>query len=173
MISILDFSSFSTTLNSLSGVIYKDFVCKATKKSFSESQALIIVKSIVFITGILCILLSFVVEHLGGLFYVASNILSLVNGPQLGMFSLGILIPKANSNVCNHLKIDKHSCLFVKQGAFYGGIVSFISATSITLSAMYYKSKKMLPTFVKPMSTAGCGFNHTKFDDIVVDWTIA
>ncbi|XP_063925858.1 sodium-coupled monocarboxylate transporter 2-like [Zophobas morio] len=149
-------STLSTTLNSLSGVIYKDFICNAFTKNFTESQAVNIVKSTVVVTGTLCILLSFFVENLGGLFQVALNILSVANGPLLGMFSLGLLIPKANSN-----------------GALYGGIVGFISGASLLLTAMYHESNKLLANVVKPISTAGCKFNQTNLENFAPEWTIA
>ncbi|KAJ3663127.1 hypothetical protein Zmor_007436 [Zophobas morio] len=104
----------------------------------------------------LCILLSFFVENLGGLFQVALNILSVANGPLLGMFSLGLLIPKANSN-----------------GALYGGIVGFISGASLLLTAMYHESNKLLPNVVKPISTAGCKFHQNNSENFAPEWTIA
>ena len=90
----------SSNLNALSGVMYKDVVCEFLKKKPSDKQATNILKIIVLVIGLLCSCLVFAMEGLGEVFTVSSTIWGITQGPILGAFTLGVLFPKANHQVC-------------------------------------------------------------------------
>ncbi|XP_063915704.1 sodium-coupled monocarboxylate transporter 2-like [Zophobas morio] len=96
-------SSMSSNLNALSGVIYKDVVCRFLKEQPSEKRGSDILKIIVLVVGLLCTCLVFLMERMGEVFHIILSVVGITQGPLLGVFSLGILFPKANH-----------------KGAFYG-----------------------------------------------------
>lgn len=68
-------STLSAFLNCLSGTIYEDFIVKFMPAGTSEKSASNTLKLIVAVTGTLCTLLVFVVEHMGGIFCAECGIL--------------------------------------------------------------------------------------------------
>lgn len=89
----------------MSATIYEDFVSKFMPASTSEKTASNVLKLIVLIAGILCTVLVYVVEHLGGILPLSIAFVGICGGPSLGLFSLGILVPRCNSKVDNnHIK---------------------------------------------------------------------
>lgn len=96
-------SSISSILNALSGVIYKDFVCKFSKKQFSTTTAKQILKSVVVIEGLLSIGISYGFQKANEIFQIAITMLGLTVGPMLGLMILSVLYPKANAQVKNCL----------------------------------------------------------------------
>lgn len=95
----LFFSTLSTHLNSSAALIYKDLVIKFFKKSPSEEKACNVVKTIVVVQGVITTILVLIIDKIGGLFEFAIGSSSVALGVQLGVFTLGVLFPKANSNV--------------------------------------------------------------------------
>ena len=93
------FSTLSSSLNSLSGVIYNDFVRKFSKKSFTEKTSVTIIKVIVVIEGIWCTSMVFVIQYLGEILPLATAITGLMDGPSLGLYTLGICFPQVDSTV--------------------------------------------------------------------------
>ncbi|CAH1367551.1 unnamed protein product [Tenebrio molitor] len=133
-------STISASLNTLSGVIYKDFVSKHLKRNLSVKTTTKILKLIVTIDGVICMCLVFFIKYLEGRVFVLAMLLSAMKqGPALGLFSLGMLFPRANS-----------------KGAFYGSIGAWIVILSIVVPSQYYKSKKILTYPTKHFSTDGC-----------------
>ncbi|RZC33422.1 sodium-coupled monocarboxylate transporter 2-like [Asbolus verrucosus] len=137
-------STLSAHLNCLSGSIYEDFIRKWTPRDISEQSKSNILKLIVVTCGIICTILVFVFEHLGGILPLAIAFSGLTAGPLLGMFTLGILVRRANS-----------------KGAFYGGIIGMILLTCLVLPAKYLQSKNIIHYPEKPVSTDACTFNFT------------
>ena len=90
----------SSNLNALSGVLYKDVVCEFLKKTPSEKKATNILKLMVLVIGVLCSCLVFAMEGMGEVFSVSLTIWGITQGPVLGVFTLGVLFPKANHQVC-------------------------------------------------------------------------
>ncbi|XP_068917916.1 sodium-coupled monocarboxylate transporter 2-like [Tenebrio molitor] len=133
-------STIAAFLNTLSGVIYKDFLSKFFKTNMSVRSTTRILKLIVTINGIICMCLVFVIKYIEGRIFVLSMMLSAMQlGPTLGLFTLGMLFPRANS-----------------KGAFYGAIGTWIIILSIVVPSQYYKSKKILTYPTKHFSTDGC-----------------
>ncbi|XP_063915705.1 sodium-coupled monocarboxylate transporter 2-like [Zophobas morio] len=104
-------SSMSSNLNALSGVIYKDVVCRFLKEQPSEKKGSDILKIIVLVVGFLCTCLVFLVERIGGVFNISLSVVELTQGPLLGVFSLRILFPKANHKVY-HFQCFKKYIIF-------------------------------------------------------------
>lgn len=67
--------------------------------STTEQTASNILKLIVLVVGILCAALIYVVEHLGGILPLSIALVGVCAGPSLGLFTLGILVPRCNSKV--------------------------------------------------------------------------
>lgn len=68
-------------------------------KGISQRKVSYILKILVFLIGIISTALVFVVEHLGGLLSLSLSFGGATMGPMLGVFTLGMLIPTANSKV--------------------------------------------------------------------------
>lgn len=60
----------SAHLNTVSGTIYEDFVVKMLGIKVSDLTASIIMKCTVVITGVMCVMLVFVVEQMKGILQV-------------------------------------------------------------------------------------------------------
>lgn len=91
------FSTMSTSLNTVAGTIYEDFI--APRKTFKNITPTAIMKWIVVLAGVSCICMVFIVEKLGGVLQISISFNGLVGGPILGLFTLGMLFPSANAKV--------------------------------------------------------------------------
>lgn len=90
-------STVSSAVNSLAAVLLEDFVrpfC-ISQKTYDKHASLIL-KILAFSFGILCVLLTGVVEQLGGVLQASFMIFGVVGGPLLGVFTLGMLCRTAN-----------------------------------------------------------------------------
>lgn len=63
-------STMSAQINTVSGTIYEDFIVKMMGIKVSDLTASVIMKSIAVISGIVCVVLVFVVEKLNGILQV-------------------------------------------------------------------------------------------------------
>lgn len=93
------YSTLSTYLNSLSGTVCTDFVFPFIKKEVSEKQASNIIKVTTVIIGSISVALAFVVEKLGSIIEIWISLNGITNGPLIGLFTLGMVFPVANSKV--------------------------------------------------------------------------
>ena len=86
-------SSLDSVLNSLSAVTIEDFVKKVNRfKNISEKESVFLSRFFTFFWGTVAIFLAFHVENISNNVLVAINkIGSLINGPVLGVFILGLL----------------------------------------------------------------------------------
>jgi sodium-coupled monocarboxylate transporter 8/12 len=137
-------STLSACLNCVAGTMYEDFVLKVTGPIDDDKRAAYILKLLVVIVGVLCTLLVFVVERLGGILPLVVSLGGLTSGPLLGMFTLGILFPKATS-----------------KGVLYGSIIGMLFASWIVVMAQYYKAQGLLVDVARPISVQGCLVNRT------------
>lgn len=92
-------SSLSTGLNSMSAVVLEDFVKTFVKKPLTERQTGYIMRFVVVIFGAICVGLVFVVEKLGAVLQLAITLSSVANGPLLGIFTIGVMIPWVGGTV--------------------------------------------------------------------------
>ena len=93
-------SSLDSVLNSLSAVTMEDFVKRNKKfKNFTKTKDLLVSRLLTFFWGLVSIILAFFVENISNNVLIAINkISSLVNGPIIGVFLLGILTRNINGN---------------------------------------------------------------------------
>ncbi|GJQ68454.1 hypothetical protein Trydic_g17033 [Trypoxylus dichotomus] len=137
-------STLSAHMNSLSGIIYEDFVSFYVPEDITQKQISNILKIIVVIIGIISTILVFVVEHLGSLFALVISLSGITLGSTLGLFMLGMMIPSATS-----------------QGALFGSIASLFCMTFIVIGNQIYKAKGLITYAPKPSSIDGCLINST------------
>lgn len=136
-------SSLSSNLNSLAGTLYEDFIKSRLSPKYQKNSA-IILKVLVVIVGAIGTILVYGVEHLGGLLSLGISAPAIAIGSLLGVFTLGLLFPRANS-----------------EGAFYGSLISIISNTILVFGAYYLKTQKIIKPIYKPVSVDGCPNNIT------------
>ncbi|KAK4876942.1 hypothetical protein RN001_009448 [Aquatica leii] len=130
-------SSVSTNLNSLSGIVYADFLSPyACIRNKNKDTVL---KSIVIISGLLCIVSVFLVEQLGGIIPILSSLTSITGGPLLGLFTLGIAVPRANA-----------------KSSLTGGIIGAAFVLWITVGNYYYKQNGVIKETPKSSSVINC-----------------
>lgn len=91
-------STTSSMLNTLSGIIFNDFLVNKFRNS-SEAKANNIVKLLVVILGILQTLLLLVIEKMGTIFNMTAQCMTLTGAALLGMFVLGMFCRRINSKV--------------------------------------------------------------------------
>lgn len=89
-------SSMSSSLNTIAGTIYEDFIRKHFPNA-TEKRASDVMKVLVVILGAIMLSLVFVVEKMGQVFRLNFVIAGLFAGTQLGMFSIGMLTRTANT----------------------------------------------------------------------------
>ncbi|XP_057671542.1 sodium-coupled monocarboxylate transporter 2-like [Diorhabda carinulata] len=142
-------SSLSSNLNSLAGTLYEDFVkSRLNPKCMKKSSFFL--KLLVVIVGTIGTALVYGVEHLGGLLSLGISAPGIALGALLGVFTLGILFPRANS-----------------EGAFYGSLISIITNMILVFGAYYLKTQKVIQAVYKPVSVEGC-LNNTTFGPVLM-----
>ncbi|KAF5303911.1 hypothetical protein FQA39_LY01696 [Lamprigera yunnana] len=142
-------SSLSTTLNTLSATFYSDFISYYVPKSITEKQKSNILKLIVIVAGVVCTLLVFVVERLGGIFQLSITFGGITAGTLVGLFSLGMLFPSANT-----------------KGALWGGIAGLTISSWMVLGNQWYKHKGLIKDKPLPLSIKNCTFFNATMDII-------
>uniref|UniRef100_T1IVP0 Sodium-dependent multivitamin transporter n=1 Tax=Strigamia maritima TaxID=126957 RepID=T1IVP0_STRMM len=91
-------STLSSGLNSLSAITLEDFVLKKScMKNVTNERASQIAKIIALGYGGLCLLCVLLVENFSSLAQAALSLFGLLGGPLLGLFTLGMFFPWANS----------------------------------------------------------------------------
>lgn len=102
-------SSLSTCLNSMSAVVLEDFCKPFVKRPLSDSAINLIMRSVVVGVGVLCVALVFLVEKLGTVLQLAMSLEAITNGPLLGIFTMGLLMPIVNGRV----RLPAGMCYFI------------------------------------------------------------
>lgn len=90
-------STVSSGMNSLAAIVLEDFLKNGCYKTISERASTVASKLLSLFFGLLTFALVFVAEQLGGVLSAALSIFGMVGGPLLGLFSLGMFFPWANS----------------------------------------------------------------------------
>ncbi|KMQ90977.1 sodium-coupled monocarboxylate transporter 1, partial [Lasius niger] len=147
-------ATMSASLNTVSGTIYEDFISSwITDSPKKEATAANIMKAsnipydipilsgIVLITGAISVGLVFLVERLGPVFQIALSMRGVTDGPLLGLFVLGILVPWANT-----------------KGVLLGGCVGLISMLWLVGGAQWHTMHGRLEHDSLPTSTDGCPY---------------
>jgi len=138
-------STMSAGLNTVAGTLYEDFVKFVLRgQKQSDSKQAFTLKVIVAVLGVVCIFLVYVVERLGALFQMALTLLGVTNGALVGVFSLGLFVPRANA-----------------KGAMAGAVASMVGMTWLIGGARYYVAQGLFKFPGKITSVAGCPVNFT------------
>ncbi len=95
-------SSIDSVINSLSATTMEDFLRRFNKQKWSPKKELFISRIITLFWGIILIFLTFHVEDISTNVLVAINkVSSLINGPVLAVFIVGLINNRANgTNIC-------------------------------------------------------------------------
>ncbi|XP_057614045.1 sodium-coupled monocarboxylate transporter 1 [Chionomys nivalis] len=138
-------STVSSSINALAAVTVEDLV-RPHFKSLSEKSLSWISQGMSVLYGALCIGMAAVASLMGALLQAALSIFGMVGGPLLGLFSLGILVPFANSI-----------------GAFTGLLAGFAVSLWVGIGAQLYPP---LPERTLPLSLEvhGCNITHNGSD---------
>ena len=126
-------SSMSSSLNTIAGTIYEDFV-RHHFPDASEKRASDVMKIFVVILGAIMLSLVFVVEKMGQVFRLNFVIAGLFAGTQLGLFSVGMFSRSANT-----------------KGVITGAFCSLLLMGTIIIGAQSLPKHPPLP-----VSTDGC-----------------
>ncbi|XP_066212929.1 sodium-coupled monocarboxylate transporter 1 [Saccopteryx leptura] len=133
-------STVSSSINALAAVTVEDVV-KPKFSSLSERALSWISQGMSVLFGALCIGMAALASLMGPLLQAALSIIGMVGGPLLALFSLGILVPFANSI-----------------GALIGLMVGFAVSFWVGIGAQLYPP---LPERTLPLSLETYGCNST------------
>uniref|UniRef100_A0A1B0DBD6 Sodium/solute symporter n=1 Tax=Phlebotomus papatasi TaxID=29031 RepID=A0A1B0DBD6_PHLPP len=139
-------SSMSSCMNTLAGTFYMDFV-KHRYPSLSDETGSRIMKMLVIFIGTTCLGLVFVVEKLGNIFSLGISIGGVTAGTLLGIFTLGMVCPRANTT-----------------GARWGAYVSLAIVSGIVLGAQLNIMQGNLKYPSLPLNVHGC--NSSDFGNV-------
>ncbi|EEZ99752.2 Putative sodium-dependent multivitamin transporter-like Protein [Tribolium castaneum] len=142
-------SSLSSGFNATSNVIYKDFLTLFLKRNISKRKVTNILQLIVVVAGLFAVMMGFLVEHLGELVPLTISVTGMVSGPSMGIYTLGMMFPKANSN-----------------GAFYGALGGILGSAAFLVPKEYYQYHNLISYPHKPLSTENCNSNLTFFSSL-------
>ncbi|XP_055642492.1 sodium-coupled monocarboxylate transporter 1-like [Toxorhynchites rutilus septentrionalis] len=89
-------STMSSTLNTLTGTIYEDFI-RVHRPNATEKSSSTTMKIIVVVLGLVVLALVFVVEKMGSIVQMAVSCTGVISGSVMGMFTLGMMSPRCNT----------------------------------------------------------------------------
>lgn len=136
-------SSLSTGLNSLSAVVLEDFFKTLVPRPLSDRQTSYIMRGVVAFCGALCVGLVLVVEKLGSVLQLSMSLGAVTNGPLLGIFTMGVMVPWVHGN-----------------GAIVGGSVGLAVMAWLCFSAQAAIAAGELRFVEKPVTTMGCAYTY-------------
>ena len=91
-------STVSSAINSLAAVTLEDYIRLCTSQELSDSTTTLILKFLAAFYGLACVVMAFMADMLGpGVLQASLTIFGVVGGPLLGLFTLGMAFPRANS----------------------------------------------------------------------------
>lgn len=130
-------STVSSSINALAAVTVEDLI-KPRLRSVSERSLSWISQGMSVLFGVLCIAMAALASLMGALLQAALSIIGMIGGPLLGLFSLGILVPFANS-----------------AGALVGLLSGFGASFWVGIGAQLYPPlpERSMPL---PLETSGC-----------------
>ncbi|KAG7158323.1 sodium-coupled monocarboxylate transporter 2-like [Homarus americanus] len=134
-------STVSSGMNSLAAIVLEDFIKAGCYPNISENAATWTSRALSLFFGLLTFALVFVAEQLGNILNAALSIFGMVGGPLLGVFTLGMFFPWANST-----------------GAFVGEVVSLVFMFWIGIGHQVAKASGQIHLPSLPTSIDGCNF---------------
>ncbi|GLV37860.1 uncharacterized protein CBL_06438 [Carabus blaptoides fortunei] len=143
----------ASALNSLAAVTCQDFINGALGITLPEKKGALYAKWISIAYGAISFGLVFIVEQLGGVMQVALSFNGMVGGVTLGLFSLGMFFPWANS-----------------KGAITGAITAMVLVMWMGLGNQISQARGDLVFEVKRTSIEDCPcLNSTAFVQDITD----
>ncbi|XP_044042083.1 sodium-coupled monocarboxylate transporter 1-like isoform X2 [Siniperca chuatsi] len=140
-------STVSSSINALAAVTVEDLIKPYT--NMSEKHLSWTSKGLSLIYGVLCIGMAGLASLMGGILQAAISIFGVIGGPLLGLFTLGILCPFANS-----------------KGALSGLVSGLVVSLWVGIGAQIYPPP---PAMARPLSLTTEGCNFTTTDSL--NWT--
>ncbi|XP_017285382.1 sodium-coupled monocarboxylate transporter 1 isoform X2 [Kryptolebias marmoratus] len=131
-------STVSSSINALAAVTVEDLIRPYT--SLSEKHLSWMSKGLTFSYGLLCIGMAGLASLMGGILQAAISIFGIIGGPLLGLFTLGILCPCANS-----------------KGAVSGLVSGLVVSLWVGIGAQIYPPPPEMSRPL-PLTTDGCNF---------------
>ncbi|GAB0097891.1 hypothetical protein DMENIID0001_135730 [Sergentomyia squamirostris] len=131
-------STMSSLLNSTTVCLYEDFL-RPILPEMSNQKTCNLLKVLTIALGCVHIGLVFVVQKLGTIVTILLTLLGLTSGPMLGLFTLGMLVPKANQT----------------------GVIAGTLTSIVCVAVVIYGGLNKKPDPILPMSTQGCLHNFT------------
>ncbi|KAJ6638131.1 Sodium-coupled monocarboxylate transporter 1 [Pseudolycoriella hygida] len=144
-------STLSTHLNSMAAVVLEDFYKPFANRPLTERQTSCLMRSVVFVMGLISFCLVFVVQNLGTVLQLSMSLGGMTHGPTFGIFTMGLMCPWVN-----------------KRGAFTGGIVGIAAMIWIVANAQSDIASGILTFQIKPVDTDNCEYN---FSDVRISNT--
>uniref|UniRef100_A0A3Q3VYP6 Uncharacterized protein n=1 Tax=Mola mola TaxID=94237 RepID=A0A3Q3VYP6_MOLML len=131
-------STVSSSINALSTVTVEDLI--RPYANMSEKQLSWLSKGLSLMYGLLCIGMAGLASIMGGILQAAVSVFGIIGGPLLGLFTMGILCPFANS-----------------KGALSGLVSGLVVSLWVGIGARIYPPP---PAMTRPLSltTEGCNF---------------
>ncbi|CAD6991220.1 sodium-coupled monocarboxylate transporter 2 [Ceratitis capitata] len=105
-------SSMSAMLNSLAGVMYFDYIRPRIKKYHTDERANFIMKMIIIMMGCYCVAGGLIVERFDSILQLVITITGINTGSIVGVFLLGMLVPRTNGKVAVASIIFSISAMF-------------------------------------------------------------
>nr|XP_046234541.1 sodium-coupled monocarboxylate transporter 1-like [Scatophagus argus] len=134
-------STVSSSINALAAVTVEDLIKPHTK--MSEKHLSWTSKGLSFFYGVLCISMAGLASVMGGMMQAGVIIGGTIGGPLLGLFTLGILCPFANT-----------------KGGLTGLAAGLAASLCVSLGSLIYPPPPAM-TRPLPLSTDGCNFTVT------------
>ncbi|XP_019947730.2 sodium-coupled monocarboxylate transporter 1-like [Paralichthys olivaceus] len=134
-------STVSSSINALAAVTVEDLIKPYT--NMSEKHLARSSKGLSLVYGALCIGMAGLASLMGGILQAAVSIFGIIGGPLLGLFTLGILCPFANS-----------------KGALSGLVSGLVVSLWVGIGAQIYPPPLNL-TRPLPLTTEGCNLTTT------------
>ncbi|KAH8362792.1 hypothetical protein KR084_001103 [Drosophila pseudotakahashii] len=139
-------SSLSTGMNSLAAVFLEDYIKPLMRKPLTEHQTAVTMRVCTVLIGVVSVALVFVVEQMGShVMQLSMTVGSVVQGPLLGLFVMGLLCPSINS-----------------KSAIVGSLVSFFFMGWLCLSAQLAINSGEMQFESKPVSVEGCDYEFDR-----------
>ncbi|XP_041834064.1 sodium-coupled monocarboxylate transporter 1 [Melanotaenia boesemani] len=140
-------STVSSSINALAAVTVEDIIRPHT--NMSEKHLSWISKGMSLFYGVVCIGMAGLASLMGGILQATISIFGVIGGPLLGLFTLGILCPFANS-----------------KGALTGLVSGLAVSLWVGIGAQIYPPPHTMSRPL-PLSTDGCNFTTTSSNN----WT--
>ncbi|XP_013140110.1 PREDICTED: sodium-coupled monocarboxylate transporter 2-like [Papilio polytes] len=143
----------ASLINSISGVLFEEFIRPWMPQNTSELTCCKIMKILCVLVGFYCAGVVWTAKELDRLQHVASGVTGVTAGTLLGLFTLGIVFSRANCS-----------------GALSGCLLSLLLCGWLLIGADHALATGALTFQGKPLLTTGCG--KANFTHILANITI-